>query len=569
MKTWRGDDIGNNNRPHSVLQDCLFLSLVVLLSLILYVQALGFYSDDWAFLGLSSMSADKSLLGLFKTLYNPPFAVAPAIGAHMRPLQLLYFAGLYSLFDSDPLGYHLVNGAVLLSSVVLFYLVLCEVSQQRVLNLAVAVVYALLPHYSTDRFWVAAFQANLSMALYFLSLYSDLRAVRGEGLQLWGWKLLSILSLVGSTLAYELVLPLFLFNLLLVWYRRRQLYDSVPGRQLSPKKLAVLFGSNLLALIVVIVFKALTTNRIGHLKNTHILWFGWHVAKAFLTSYGEYGLGLPAVIFKILRDYPNWLILAMGVVVGSLVFWYLYRAISQSQAELPNQTIMLRFIVWGLVVFGLGYAIFLINRNAENTATGIGNRIAIAAAAGVSLSMVGGLGWVSNRLRSDQLRRRFFCILVALLCTSGFLINNTLASFWITAYGQVQAVIADIRQEFPTLPTGSTLILDGVCPYVGPAIVFESNWDLTGVLMMLYRDYTLRADVVTPNLKVREEGLSTLLYGGESHYPYKKMFIYHFGRKMTYPLTDAASARRYFQTFNPDHNSGCPQGSEAYGVRVF
>jgi hypothetical protein len=86
---------------------------------------------------------------------------------------------------------------------------------------------------------------------------------------------------------------------------------------------------------------------------------------------------------------------------------------------------------------------------------------------------------------------------------------------------------------------------------------------------MLYRDYTLRADVVTPNLKVRDDGLSTLLYGGESYYPYKKMFIYHFGRKMTYQLTDAASARRYFQTFNPDHNSGCPQGSEAYGVRVF
>ncbi|MDH4135567.1 MAG: hypothetical protein OEW09_02465, partial [Anaerolineae bacterium] len=182
-----------------------------------------------------------------------------------------------------------------------------------------------------------------------------------------------------------------------------------------------------------------------------------------------------------------------------------------------------------------------------------------------------GIGWVSTFLPSGQLRRCFFCMVVALLCTSGFLVINTIASFWIAAYRQEQEVLADIRQQFPTLPAGSTLILDGVCPYVGPAIVFERNWDLTGALLMVYRDDSLRADVVTPSLEVTEDGLTKSLYCGAivNHHPYKKLFVYHVGRKMTYPLPDAEAARLYFRTFNPDHSNGCPPGREGHGVPIF
>jgi hypothetical protein len=551
-------------RPYGAVQDCLFLSLVVSLSLILYVQGLGFYSDDWSFLGPLSMSKDQSLVGLFRSIYDP--------WVRMRPVQILYLAGLYWSFGPHPLGYHIVNAAVLLSSTVLFYLALREMGQRRVLILAVPVVYVLLPHYSTDRFWVAAFQANLSMALYFLSLYSDLRALQARLPYLWGWKWLSILSMLGSTLAYEVVLPLFLLNPLLVWHRRRQLYGAVPSEQLGRTKLAVLLGSNLLALVSVIIFKALTTARMGNLGlKEHTVWFARLIMDAIRVSYGDYGLNLPHVVWKIFRDYPDWKVFAVGGLLGLIIFGYLYRVASQSKAELPSQTRMLSFIVWGLVVFGLGYAIFLTNQNADNTATGIDNRVAIAAAVGVALSLVGGIGYVSTLLPSDRLPRRFFCTLVALLCTSGFLVINTIASFWIAAYRQEQEVLADIRQQFPTLPAGSTLILDGICPYVGPAIVFESSWDLNGALLMIYRDNTLRANVVTPNLEVTEDDLTTSLYYGAivNHYPYERLFVYHVGRKMTYQLPDAEAARRYFQAYNPDYSNGCPPGLEGHGVPIF
>jgi hypothetical protein len=549
-------------RPDGVVQDCFFLSLVVALSLILYIQGLGFYSDDWYFLGRLGSSQDQSLGGLFRSIYSP--------WVQMRPVQILYVAGLYWLFGPHPFGYHMVNAAVFLAGIVLFYLVLRELGQRRVLALTVSVAYALLPHYCTDRFWVIAFVANLSMALYFLSLYADLRSLRARSAPLWAWKCLSILSLLGSSLAYEVFLPLFLLNPLLIWYRIRQIYSVGPDKQLSLAKLAVLLGSNVPALIGVLVFKGWTTVRLGDQSGfkEHAAWF---LKQAIVVNYGDYGLGLPRVVATIVRDYPDWATFVVGGALGIFIFAYLYFVARQSKVELLSQTSMVGFIVLGLVVFGLGYTIFLITRNAQSSPTGISNRVAIAAAVGVAFSLVGAVGWVSAFLPSARLRRQFFSMAVAMLCTSGFLIINTVASFWVDAYRKEQAILVEIRQRFPTLPSGSTLILDGICPYVGPAIVFESNWDLAGALMMLYDDLTLRADIVTPNLKVKEDGLSTLLYGSlHSHYPYdEKLFVYHIVRKATHRLTDAKAARRYFESFNPSHDNDCPTGREGHGVPIF
>ena len=204
-------------------------------------------------------------------------------------------------------------------------------------------------------------------------------------------------------------------------------------------------------LMLVSVFKALTASRLGKLEPvSHIVWFARLLIKAIIVGYGDYGLGLPGVTWRLLRDYPNWAVFALGGMLSLIIFGYLYWAANQSKADGTERSGMLKFIVLGLVVF-------------------------------------------------------------------------------------------------------------------------ESSWDLAGALMIFYRDRTLRADVVTPNLKVEEDRLSTVLYGGMySHYPYnEKLFVYNFGRKTTHQLTDAQTARRYFQTFNPDHSSGCPRSREGLGVPVF
>src|SRR5687768_17619367 len=57
-----------------VLQDSLFLALVVVLSFVPYVHRVGFYSDYWTFLFELALSADQSPIGLFRSL---ALAIAP------------------------------------------------------------------------------------------------------------------------------------------------------------------------------------------------------------------------------------------------------------------------------------------------------------------------------------------------------------------------------------------------------------------------------------------------------------------------------------------------------------
>ena len=494
------------------VQDCLFLSVLVSLSVVPYAWDLGFYSDDWSFLAIYSLAEDQSLLGLFRSHYDS--------WTQMRPGQIFYQASLYWLFGTDPLGYHLVNAAVLALSIVFVYLVLRELGQSRLLAVAIPALYGMLPHYSTDRFWPATSQITLAMLFYFLSVYADLRTTRSRSFHLWLWKTLSLSSLVGSILAYELTIPLFLFSPLIVSYVYQRRWTSVQQKRPSILKLTALISSHWLMLMGLIAFKLLTTVRLGHYGLIEqITWFGQFIREAFVVGYGWYGLGLPATVFTLFRDYPDWRAFAVTGVFGLLLFWYLQRVGGQFDAI--SWTSWLRLIGGGLAVFGLGYAIFLTNRNVHvGVTTGIGNRIAIAAAIGVALSLVGAFGWISDIWTSIRTRRLCFCALVTVFCMSGFLINNGVASFWITAYEKQQVVLADIKREFPTLDAGTRFILDGVCPYVGPAVVFESSWDLQGALRLLYRDDTISANVVKPGLALNERGLTSSIYGFQDHYSY-------------------------------------------------
>jgi hypothetical protein len=135
-----------------------------------------------------------------------------------RPVHYLWFAALHKMFGVAPLGYHLANSAVLLSNTLLFYFCLREFRLPRQIIVAVPAFYTTLPNYSTVHFWIATFtEAAISMALYFLSLYCDLRKLRVSRVQSWLLQLACIGALIGSALAYEFTIPLFLFNPFLLW----------------------------------------------------------------------------------------------------------------------------------------------------------------------------------------------------------------------------------------------------------------------------------------------------------------------------------------------------------------
>ncbi len=107
---------GSENLNSQAAKDYAFLGFIICLSFVLYIGGLGFYSDDWAFLGASYRSTDRSLFGLYESLNGPV--------VWMRPVQVFYFSTLYKVFDLSPPGWHLVNHFIFLAGVLSFYAVL-------------------------------------------------------------------------------------------------------------------------------------------------------------------------------------------------------------------------------------------------------------------------------------------------------------------------------------------------------------------------------------------------------------------------------------------------------------
>ena len=98
--------------------------------------------------------------------------------------------------------------------------------------------------------------------------------------------------------------------------------------------------------------------------------------------------------------------------------------------------------------------------------------------------------------------------------------------------------------------------------------MFESYWDLAGALQFMYRDETLLAYVVTPQLQVNDDGLSTSIYSMRKMYPCSTMLVvYDAASGAAQSLPDAATARAYFG--NSSRAASCPTGQEGMGVRLF
>jgi hypothetical protein len=161
--------------------------------------------------------------------------------------------------------------------------------------------------------------------------------------------------------------------------------------------------------------------------------------------------------------------------------------------------------------------------------------------------------------------------MVAVVSASMFLVTNALSSYWTESWARQETVLAQIRKELPELEPGMSLILHGVCPYYGPAIVFESNWDLAGALQAAYGTPSLRADVTSNRLSARPDGLSTVIYNTDTaFYPFgdRLLLFDRRGLKVT-RLKDARAFRNYFRRLNAREEPTCPSGSPGTAVQVF
>ncbi|MCU1328473.1 MAG: hypothetical protein JWN34_3843 [Bryobacterales bacterium] len=542
------------------------------LSALLYVARLGFYSDDWSFLYAMQAKAEP---GFWSSLIRLVREDLPT-----RPGQALLLLSLFRAFGLAPAPYHLFNAAVMAGVVVLFYLALRRLGVARTFAFPAAALYGLLPHYSTDRFWVAAFQAPLSIGFYLVSLLSGLHAVEAlRPAARWWWTLAALVTLAGSVLNYEVAVPLILLNAFL-WWRH--------ARILARPKPTVLVASNILLLLALSAYKALLTQRMENngdlygyvrwLARTAITPFytrdhgGFNLFFSVFTSYVQDGLLLPWSAWKVATSgTPQNLMpmLLVSAAVGAVIFFSAYSLAVRTPAEGWTQGRTL--LVSGIVVFFLGYAIFLTNGNVQFTPTGIANRTAIAAALGVVLSFAGAAGMVAQRVR-ESWRSWVYSLPLAVMGACGCFIVNGLADSWATAYNHEVNVLQALAAVSPNGPPGQTVLLDGVCPYLGAAPVFESSWDFAGSLSLRYATPRyLRGDVVSTRLVVRPDEFEVTHYLGKKYvYPYSSdLVIFNLRDGRIYPVPDHTAAERYFATVNQDKSNGCPEWLPGHGVTLY
>jgi hypothetical protein len=517
----------------------LLLAAVVLVQQLVLASKLGFYSDDWEFLWLFRTASGRSPYDFFQTVYNAqPWT-------RVRPVQLWYLSLSYSAFGQSPLGYHAVNLAFFAAAVVVLYLALSRLGLPDKVCASIPLVYSVLPHYSADRFWIAAAQANIAMSGLFLNLYAGLRALSGgSSSSRMLWTLLSVGALLLSGLAYEVSLPLFLINAAVFWNRSR----PTGGRGL--------LISTALSFTAVIVFK-LTSDRARlytplpiHLTNLLI-----YSTKVNLIGHV---LFLPVMLWQIATRYPTVLGFGTALVVVGITSAGILRQ-NSGEAQLSSKAWQ-RLLLLGAIIYVLGYAVFFTNEQVGYSLTGPLNRTAIAAALGLAMMIVAGAGMLP--------RGKHFVAVISTVCFCGVLLNTTLGCMWCAAANRQQQVLAAIHRQLPALPSNTTILVAGVCPYIGPGIVFESSLDLGSALRLLYGDPTLGGNVVSPDLKADSDGLYRDMYGERYRHSYSQNLIafdYESGRVSH--LVDEGSSRKYLLDATRRHV--CPQSELGKGEQVF
>ena len=140
-------------------------------------------------------------------------------------------------------------------------------------------------------------------------------------------------------------------------------------------------------------------------------------------------------------------------------------------------------------------------------------------------------------------------------------------TYWTEAPAIQAKVLAAARTDLRDVPPNSFVMLDNVCPYHGPAVIFEAPWDVSGALSLV-SGKEIRGDAVSPRMTLRRNGLATSIYGEPAFYPYgRRLYVYDPARHLVVQLGDFATARRYFGEASATRTP-CPRGYVGHGVLI-
>jgi hypothetical protein len=294
-----------------------------------------------------------------------------------------------------------------------------------------------------------------------------------------------------------------------------------------------------------------------------------NTVSSYLTiNWGAFSYGLPSLAFRAGHDEVSAKQILASLSAALLVSAYLYTVAAREPGSLKGRNWAILFAT-GTLVYFLGYAVFFPHGRFDRTLSGLENRKLIVMSCGVALSMVATIGFVAGLLPIQRLRHTVLALTLGLFCGSGIFVTASLGAYWRRASEEQHRVLNEIRTRFPTLPSSTVLLLDGVCPYIGPGVVFDYESDLTGALRLLYMDKQIRGDEINPKTRILPDGIIASSYGEQRKYSYgENLLLYRSGQPAGCRFADAGSAESCLAGGNIVAGH-CPAGDERNGVPVF
>jgi len=277
------------------------------------------------------------------TFYNGGSATTPLLGTYYRPMMMVCFSIIYSMFGAQPLYFHIFQVLVVISNAIIIYLIFQGLLRKKLLALALALIFLVHPLSSQVVFAIPSLQDALffffgSLALLFLIKYES---VKGMWLAAF-FLLLSLLSKeTGMFFVIICLLYLFFYKrgrvvrfakiislpvLLWILLKAHAVGLVNPNPHMSPIDQLSLFGRlmNVPAIILFYLFK---------------LVFPWELATQYHWAYSTFSVG--HVLLPLIIDLA---VLAFVVVAG--------RAIRQRAPKLfLNYLFFVIWVVLGMTVY--------------------------------------------------------------------------------------------------------------------------------------------------------------------------------------------------------------------------
>jgi hypothetical protein len=546
--------------------DILFLVAISLISSIPFVFHLGFYYDDWATLNAFSHRDVVNAVHVLLSFDS---------GMRVRPMQTLYTAMNIEAFGLNPVGYHIVSMllvAILSASV---YLTGVLLRLPRILALTLALVFSLLPHYSSDRIWFSSQQAVLCMIFGLLGICALFRSTAPNAKVLPKWVAAATVFFALSLLCYEVGVGLIAAAVAFYfWNRWRE------SRNLNEPVLPLIRNGLGLVILLALLFvlKVMHQSRVPFTYHSIQRLFAQipeFTSHAFLQmvkfSFWTYGIHLPQVLM-ILR-HQN--VLNLGAMITALAISVLSTAYlwhNFQNENFPSRRNAFQMLGLSAVLFFLGYVLFFPYIATEFSTASLANRVVIASALAPACALISILALICSLLPAGKLQNGSFAIALGLSCGMNSLATSGIAQFWIESASAQKQILNSVMRSLPQLPNHSTVILDGFCRYRGPAIILESGWDTTSAVQIALDNFTIRADVLSTDLRLGETSVEGLFDGAPTdlHYSYgSQLFIFGVRDQSLTRLNSGSDARAYLRLKNPTGDGRCLSSLDEYGVALF